>query len=185
MNPSLFTLYIGLWDVYDTVLIKIFQVSPKPFVYWTARFKRDLCGWRAKPLILNLRQTSCLNSHGRAHGWQVTHGFYIVFTIESHARSRGWPVTHGFYIVCTLKSLARSRGWPLTHGFYIVCTLESLARSRGWPVTHGFIYLESLARSHGWPLTHGFHIGVYKSDCHYFVRNSFLVFTICILRSCP
>ena len=48
MNPSTFTLYIGLWDVYDTVLIKNVQVSPKPFVCWTARFKRDLCGWRAK-----------------------------------------------------------------------------------------------------------------------------------------
>ena len=43
MNPSSFTLCIGLWDVYDAVLIKNFQVSPKPFVCWTARFKRDLC----------------------------------------------------------------------------------------------------------------------------------------------
>ena len=47
-EPIPFTLYIGLWDVYDTVLINIFKVSPKPFVCWTARFKRDLCGWRAK-----------------------------------------------------------------------------------------------------------------------------------------
>ena len=48
MNPSSFTLYICLWDVYDAVLIKNFQVNPKPFVCLTARFKRDLCGWRAK-----------------------------------------------------------------------------------------------------------------------------------------
>ena len=48
LNPSSFTLCIGLWEVFDTVLIKIFQVNPKPFVCWTARFKRDLCGWRAK-----------------------------------------------------------------------------------------------------------------------------------------
>ena len=42
-NTSSFTLYIGLRDVYDAVLIKNFQFSPKPFVCWTARFKRDLC----------------------------------------------------------------------------------------------------------------------------------------------
>ena len=42
-HTSSFTLYIGLRDVYDAVLIKNFQVSPKPFVCWTARFKRDLC----------------------------------------------------------------------------------------------------------------------------------------------
>ena len=33
---------------YDTVLIENFQVNPKPFVCWTAIFKRDLCGRRAK-----------------------------------------------------------------------------------------------------------------------------------------
>ena len=43
MNPPSFTLYIGLRDVYDAVLIENLQVSPKPFVCWNARFKRDLC----------------------------------------------------------------------------------------------------------------------------------------------
>ena len=43
-EPMSFTLYIGLWDTYDAVLIKKkFQVSPKHFVCRTARFKRDLC----------------------------------------------------------------------------------------------------------------------------------------------
>ena len=32
MNPPSFTLYIGLRDVYDAVLIENLQVSPKPFV---------------------------------------------------------------------------------------------------------------------------------------------------------
>ena len=31
-NTSSFTLYIGLRDVYDAVLIKNFQVIPRPFV---------------------------------------------------------------------------------------------------------------------------------------------------------
>ena len=29
-------------------LLKLFQASPKSFVCWTARFKRDMYGWRAK-----------------------------------------------------------------------------------------------------------------------------------------
>ena len=33
-------------------LIKNVQVSPKPFVCWTARFKRDLCGRRAKHCVI-------------------------------------------------------------------------------------------------------------------------------------
>ena len=69
-NPSSFTLYIGLSDVCDTVIIKNFLINPKPFVCWTARFKRDLCCRRAKlhdwkmmtEFLLDLRNctTSCV-----------------------------------------------------------------------------------------------------------------------------
>ena len=77
LNPSSFTLYIGLWDVYDTVLIKNLQVSAKPFVCCIARFKRDLCSWRPKlrdwkmmtEFVLDL--ASCTTGHAAlgVHSW--------------------------------------------------------------------------------------------------------------------
>ena len=49
MNPPSFTLYIGLRDVYDAVLIKNFQVSPKTFCLLNCQIQEgSLCGCRVK-----------------------------------------------------------------------------------------------------------------------------------------
>ena len=88
LNRSSFTLYISLWDVYDTVLINILQVNPKPFVCWTARFKRDLCSWRAK-----LRE------------WKMLTEFYL---ISQAAGQCAW------HLVCTVRGSQLMRGTHCT-----------------------------------------------------------------------
>ena len=116
LNPSSFTLYLRLWDVWDTVLIKNFQVSPKPFVFWTARFKRDLCGWRAKlrdwkmmtEFVLDL--ANCMT--GRAYtvrGSQVMRGTKLYKDWTRHTFTALWSLWNGKVMTCSACTVCGSQ----------------------------------------------------------------------------
>ena len=93
MNPSSFTLYIGLWDVYDAALIKNFQVSPKPFVCWIARFKRDLCAVGEPNCVIEKRwiknQTAILNISNRQSSLKTVFG-----PVKNGLYNRRWTYSH-------------------------------------------------------------------------------------------